>query len=163
MQSPFDPDLIRPDFSRRNDISTDDLARLDEPAVIREFSGFDSDGEHFYVFSVAGWLDGVNVATAEGGCKVGGSMIVINADSQSVADEMASLGLQDTIDAVRAEKAKEASALEALARMETVGLAERLRLAIKAPTQRNEAFEADSALVRTLAIEGVDTPVGSDR
>ncbi len=154
MQSPYTPCLIRPDFSSRNDISIEDLARVDEPAVIREFTGFDSDGVRFFVFSVAGWLDGTNVATAEGGCKVGGEMIVITATTQNDADEMASLGLQDTIDAIRAEKAREGAALEALARLETVGLAERLRLAIKAPTERNDAFEADTASMRTLEIEG---------
>jgi hypothetical protein len=152
MQSPYSPDLIRPDFSDRNDISIEDLIRVDEPALIREFAGLDSDGVRFFVFSVGGWLDGENVATREGGCTVGGDMIVITADTQAAADEMASLGLQDTIDAIRAEKVIEASALDALARMETVGLAERLRLAMRAPTQRNEAFEADSALVRTLEI-----------
>lgn len=96
-----------PDFSSRRELSLEELARLDEPAVIFEHFHVDEDGAHAYLYTVAGYLDGRNVAVEPdgsfaGGCTVAGDVIVVHAPDRSAADEMATQGLQDTIDAVRA-------------------------------------------------------------
>ncbi len=93
---------LAPDFTARRSLSLVDLVRLDEPAVIFEHFHVDSDGVHAYVYTVAGWLNGRNVADMRGGATVGGDVIVVHAKSRAEADAMAGEGLQTTIDAIRA-------------------------------------------------------------
>ncbi len=88
----------------------EELARLDEPACIYEHFHVDSDGVHAYVYTVAGWLNGRNVASALGGCTVGGDVIVVHAKSRAEADAMACEGLQTTIDAIRHHGARSLNA-----------------------------------------------------
>lgn len=109
--------LMVPDFSDRRVLSLDELAQLDEPAVIFEHFHVDSDGQHAYVYTVAGFLDGVNVAVNQrgefvGGAVVGGDVIVIHAPDRASADDMAGQGLMDTIDLHRAHLAQQAKGRE---------------------------------------------------
>jgi hypothetical protein len=96
-----------PDFSNRRNLSLEDLARLDDPAVIFEYFHVDSDGAHAYVYTVGGYLDGLPVARIVGrealGATVGGDVIIIHAADRKAADEMAAAGLETTIIAVRNE------------------------------------------------------------
>jgi hypothetical protein len=101
----FPASQITPDFGSRRALSLNELAQLDDPAVIFEHFHVDTDGAHAYVYTVAGWIDGQNVARVDGlsaeGCTVGGDVIVIHADDRQQADQIATQGLQDTIDAAR--------------------------------------------------------------
>ena len=105
-----------PDFSSRRELSLDELARLDEPACIYEDFYVDSDGVHAYIYTVAGWLDGQNVAVDQrgefvGGCTVAGDVILIHAADRQAADAMAALGLEDTISMWRNNAIKQGSEL----------------------------------------------------
>ena len=98
--------LMVPGFGARRSLSEDELLRLEEPAVIFEHFHVDSDGAHAYVYTVAGYLNGKNVAHLDGigsavGCTIGGDVIVIHEQDRAAADDMASQGLQDTIDLLR--------------------------------------------------------------
>jgi aspartate 1-decarboxylase len=72
---------IAPAFHTRRSINAADLKRLQDPAVIFEGERADSDGERFYTYTVAGWLDGQNIASMQGGATVGGDVIVIHAQT----------------------------------------------------------------------------------
>jgi len=141
---------VVPNLTLRRSITADELKRLEEPAVIREYHGFDSDGESYFVFTIAGFLDGQNIATMLGGCTVGGDAIVIHAETQVTADYMATLGLEDTINALNTEDEKIIDALAAQARLKTVGAVERLTLATKPDSEKSDQFEADTAKLVTL-------------
>jgi hypothetical protein len=91
-------------LSQRSDISVEDLLRLDEPAVLFEMQFDDADGEKTWAYTVAGWLDGRNIATADGGCLIGGQCILVSAKTRPEADEIASAGLADTIRLIAAEE-----------------------------------------------------------
>lgn len=162
--------MQEPDFTFRRHINADDLLRLDEPAVIREYSGVDSDGVRFFAFSVAGWLDGSNVANIHGGALVGGQVMLINADSQDEADEIAGLGLQSTIEDLRREQDKHLEAQVALARLEAIGPVRRLELGIAKSADKSDAFERDMAAIATLrgtdialSAGKVEAPTGVDQ
>jgi len=144
-----DPIAAREINSRRS-LAIEDLLRLDEPAVIFETSGLDSDGVPFWVYTVAGWLDGENVATIKGGCTIGGQAILVNARSRAEADFLAGSGLEDSINALRVEETKYLDALAALARLDSVGAAERLEQSIKRGADRSDAFVADTEAIRCL-------------
>lgn len=151
---------VAPDFSFRRRLVADDLRRLQEPAVIFEHEGVDADGERFFCYTVAGWLDGANVATIQGGCTVGGDVIVIAANSRADADLMAGLGLQDTIDSLHREEALYQEAHAAQARLDTIGALERMRLAQAAPADKSDAFVADADKLRVLAGDDIVLTVG---
>ena len=103
------------DLSNHPSISWDDLARLDEPSVILEGWHRDSDGVRAYFFTVAGYLDGRQIAVphharrAVLGCKVNGDAMIVHAESAAAAKAMAADGLFDTIEFVRAEQAQRAA------------------------------------------------------
>lgn len=139
---------VAPDFSLRRQIHAQDLRKLEEPAVIFEHHGIDSDGASFYVYTVAGWLDGQNIFSDQGGATIGGDVIVIHADTRQDADDMAGLGLQDTINALENEDAAMLDALAAQARLDSVSALERLDLAIR--KDKSDAYVEDIDKIRPL-------------
>jgi hypothetical protein len=141
-------DSVAPAFHLRRSIHAQDLRRLQEPAVIFEGERTDSDGARFYMYTVAGWLDGENVATMQGGATVGGDVILIAADTRDSADLMAGMGLQDTIDALNREEEATLDALAAKARLESVNPIRRMDLATA--SEKNPEFVADSLAIRKL-------------
>jgi hypothetical protein len=143
-------DNTAPAFHLRRSIHAQDLRRLQEPAVIFEGERTDSDGARFYMYTVAGWLDGENVATMQGGATVGGDVILIAADTRDSADLMAGMGLQDTIDALNREEEATLDALAAKARLESVNPIRRMDLATAPDSEKNPEFVADSLAIRKL-------------
>lgn len=123
---------------------------MQEPAVIFESASLDSDGSPFFTYTVAGWLDGENVATIQGGATVGGEVIVIAADDRETADLIAGMGLQDTIDALNREQERHIDALAAQARLESVNPIRRMDLATAPDSEKNPEFIADQLAIRTL-------------
>lgn len=124
--------------------------RLQEPAVIFEAEHVDNDGARVYIYTVAGWLDGENVASIQGGCTVGGDVILVDAESRVEADAKACLGLEDTINALHNERKRELAAQEALSRLEAAGAARRVEVAAKPDADKSTEFEADMAAIRPL-------------
>lgn len=147
-----------PVFHHRQQLVTDDLMRLQQPCVIFEHHGTDSDGVDFYVYTVGGWLDG---APLQDGCTVRGEVILVNASSRDEADLMAGMGLEDTINALHGEAQAYIDAHAALARLQSVSPLERLDLATKPDSDRSEAFEADTAAIRPLIGDDVMLTVGN--
>ncbi len=134
-----------PSFSQRRELSLDELAQLDEPAVIFEYHLPRIDAPTQWVYTVAGWLHGVNVATQEGGCTVGGDAIAVFADTREQADELACAGLDTTISAINADAAVKAKGALAAARLSAVGGMERVNQALRGD---NHDFKRDVALLR---------------
>lgn len=153
---------VAPSFHARRRISSEDLPRLQEPAAIFEHHGLDSDGVPFWVYTIAGWLDGRNIATREGGCTVGGDVMVVNADTRGEADAMACMALQDSIDAEVAAAGRRLAARASLARLESIGALERMRLAQAAPADKADAFVEDAAKIRELAGDDIVLTVGGN-
>lgn len=149
---------VAPDFSQRRKIHADELRELQEPAVIFEHEGLDSDGVRFFVYTVAGWLNGQNIATMQGGCTVGGECIIINAERREDADDMACMGLQDTIDALNREDEMIVEAMVARERLNTVGTLDRMDLATK--PEKNPEFIEDMAKARTLVGDDIVLTTG---
>lgn len=139
-----------PNLLLRRSLAAEDLLRLQEPAVIFEWDNIDSDGVPYYVYTVAGWLNGQNVATILGGCTVGGQAIIIHADSRAHADALAGLGLEDTLNALRLEASRLRDAQAALARLQSVSTMERIDAAIKPASDKSDAFVNDIDAVRPL-------------
>lgn len=137
-----------PAFHLRREIDLADLKRLQEPAVIHEGAFRDSDEKVFHVYTVAGWLDGQNIATIQGGATVGGDTIIISVEDRAEADDMACLGLQDTIDALHSEESKHLDALAAQARLSQVNGVRRMELATS--PEKNADFVADTEAIRPL-------------
>lgn len=131
---------------------------MQEPAVIFEHEWRDSDGELCFAYTVAGWLDGANVATMQGGCTVGGEVIIVHARSRGEADMIASLGLQDTIDALNREEEAHLDALAAQARLASVSPVRRIELATA--REKNEEFVADAEAIRPLRGDDIVLTVG---
>lgn len=151
---------VVPDFAHRRNITAADLKRLQEPAVIFEHEGRDSDGVLFYLYTVAGWLDGHNIATYQGGATVGGEVIVIHADSREDADLLAGMGLQDTIDALGSEDQRYLEALIARERLASVGPVERLGQATKPDSDKSDAFVEDVSKLRPLVGDDIVLAAG---
>lgn len=149
-----------PNFAYRQDLKAEDLRRLQEPACIFEAEHTDSDGVVAYIYTVAGWLDGRNVATLQGGCTVAGETMLIHADSREHADLLAGLGLQDTIDALNAEEARYIDAHAALARLHQINDVRRLEVAAKPDSDKSDDFEQDMAKVRPLVGDDIILTVG---
>ncbi len=141
---------VIPNFLLRRSIHASDLLRLQDPAVIREYSSFDENGEPYFAYTVAGFLDGENIAGMMGGATVGGDVIVISAPDQATADYMAGLGLEDTINALAREDEQVIDALAAKARLQSLNPIARLDLSMASDANRSEAFEADIAKIRPL-------------
>lgn len=151
---------VLPNFATRRHILAADLKDLQEPAVIFEGTHTDDDGATVYVYTVAGWLNGQNVATMQGGALVGGDVILISARNRKDADMMAGLGLQDTIDALNNEGNYILDALAAQARLKTLRPIERLNLATKPDSEKNPEFMEDAAKLRQLAGDDIVLTVG---
>lgn len=122
-----------------------ELAQLDEPAVIFEYSLLRDDAPTQWVYTVAGWLHGQNVATEQGGCTVGGDSIAVFADSRDQADALACEGLDSTISAINDEARVKAQGTLAAARLSAVGGMERLNQALRGD---NAEFHKDMALLK---------------
>lgn len=150
---------VAPAFHTRRQIAAADLKRLQEPAVIFEHEWRDADGELCFAYTVAGWLDGQNIASMQGGCTVGGDVIIIHAADRATADLMAGLGLQDTIDALNREEEAEIDALAARARLESVNPIRRLELATA--TEKNPEYVADTEAIRRLRGDDIVLAAGS--
>jgi hypothetical protein len=149
------------DLSGRRSLTLDELQRLQEPAVIFEYEGRDSDNVPHYVYTVAGWLDGRNVATMQGGCLVGGDAIVIHADTREHADFLAGDGLATTLSALDSENERYLEAEAALARLATVGAVDRVNLATKPDADKSDAFVSDVNLIRPLIGDDIILATGS--
>lgn len=141
---------VAPSFLHHADIKAADLARISDPCVVLEHEGVDSDGARFYCFTVGGWLDGKPLGNEYGGCSVGGDVIVISGVDREEAKWMASMGLQDSINALRGEQERYIDAQAALARLNSVTPEVRIDKAIAAPADRSDEFERDTALIRKL-------------
>lgn len=151
---------VLPNFATRRHILASDLKDLQEPAVIFEGTHTDTDGETVYVYTVAGWLHGQNVATMQGGALVGGDVILISARGRHEADMIAGLGLQDTIDALNREDDHITDALAAQARIASLRPIERLNLATKPDAEKNPEFIEDASKLRQLAGDDIVLTVG---
>ena len=97
---------MAPDWSSRRSLSMEELAQLDEPAVIYEHFHVDSDGAWVYVYTIGGFLNGRAIAIDDrgaylGGATVAGDVILVHAKDREEADAMASAGLEDTIEMIR--------------------------------------------------------------
>lgn len=138
---------VVPTFHLRRKLVADDLLRLDEPAVIFEHHGHDSDGVPFYVYTVAGVLDGERLGD---GCTIGGEVILINADTREEADAIACMGLQDTIDALGRAEDQLLDAAAALGRLGQVGHLGRMEASMKPASDMSDAFVRDQAAIRPL-------------
>lgn len=147
-----------PTFHHRQDLVADDLRRLQEPCVIFEHRGFDSDGVEFYLYTVAGWLDG---AYLQDGCTVKGEVILVHASSRDEADLIAGFGLEDTINALNAEESMYQDANAALARLSSISAMDRIDLATRSDADKSDAFEADTAAIRPLIGDDVILTVGN--
>ncbi len=141
---------VRVNLAGRRSLTTDELKRLQEPACIFEYCAADTDGEMHYVYTVAGWLDGQNVATVQGGCLVGGEAMVLHALSRDHADYLACDGLGTTINALHSEDERYLDAQAALARLASVGAVDRLDLATAPDADKSEAFVSDVDAIRPL-------------
>ena len=146
-----------PDFAHRPRLVADDLRHLDEPCVLFEHKGQDSDGVDFYLYTVGGWLNGVRLAD---GATVGGEVILIHARSREEADALASLGLMDTISALDAEEGMYQEARAAMARLSAIGKKARLEQTLKPDADKSDAFMQDMAKVRPLGGDDVILTVG---
>lgn len=151
---------VAPDFSWRDKIVAEDLRRLEQPCVVFEHEGVDSDGERFYCYTVGGILDGKPLGGLQGGVTVGGDVIVVSASSRGEADFMAGLGLQDTIAALNAEEAAYIEAHAAKARLDSVGPIRRIDLATATAADRNEDFVRDAQAVERLRGDDIVLTVG---
>jgi len=141
---------LAPNFLHRAEIVAADLARISEPCVILEHSGLDSDGAEFHCFTVGGYLDGQPLGDMRGGCTVGGDVIVISGMGAEDAKLVASMGLQDTIEAMGREGERYIEAQAALARLASVSPATRIDKATAPDADKSDAFERDTALIRPL-------------
>ena len=139
-----------PELGLRRALSPEELRRLEEPACIFEGEYIDGDGFRIFVYTVAGWLDGANVATIQGGCTVGGDAMLIEALDRQQADDIACRGLADTIDALNSEEADTLDRLAAKARLQAVNALRRHDLATKPDAEKSDEFEADMAAIRPL-------------
>lgn len=140
----------RPDLSRRPSITADQLRHVSEPCVIFEGGFLDDNGERIWVYSVGGWLDGRPLGSMLGGVTVGGDAILLHAADRASADAMASLGLQDTIEALNSEEADFQEANAALARLAAVSPVRRMELATAKASDLSDTFVEDAQQVRKL-------------
>lgn len=96
------------DQQYHEDITLDELLMLDDPCVVFQRSGTDSDGVGYFCYTVGGFLHGRRIGGPEGGALVGGDTIIVNATRRGDADDMAYHGLMQTIAAERQNRVKSA-------------------------------------------------------
>lgn len=146
-----------PAFHQRQSLVADDLLRLQEPCVLFEHAWRDSDGVKCWAYTIGGWLDGHLLTD---GCTVAGEVILVHARDRKEADYLASLGLQDTIDALHGEQEAVAAANAALVRMAAVGALDRIDIATKQGGDKSDAFEKDLEAIRPLIGDDIVLTVG---
>lgn len=149
-----------PSFAFRRALTPEELVRLDEPVAIYEGEHVDTDGETAYVYTVAGWLGGHNVATEQGGCTVGGEAMIVHGISRAHADVLVGYGLQDTIEALKREQDRFLDAQAALARLQTIGRLELVDQAMKPAADKSDAFVNDIDKVRPLVGDDIVLATG---
>jgi len=149
---------VAPNFLLRPSITAEELKRLQDPVALFEYDGRDSDGAPYFVYTVAGWLDGMNIATFQGGATVGGQVIIINADTREQADFLAADGLGATLNALDKDEQNTRDAHKALERLSSVGEQERLNQAIR--PDKNESFVDDAESIQKLRGDDVILTAG---
>lgn len=105
-------EILGPDwnFECHPDLSLDDLISLTDVAVVCEAERKDADGERFFVYTVAGRLNGQPCVAMDHmrkvvhGCLVEGDAIVVHGKTKAEADWIAMNGLLDTIAMLAAKK-----------------------------------------------------------
>ena len=140
----------RPSFGGRQSIAADDLRQISDPCVIFEADWLDDNGERVYAYTVGGWLNGQPLGGLGGGVTVGGEVMLVHGRTRGDADALASMGLQDTIDALNAEQGAYIDAQAALARLATVGAIDRMDMATANPADTSEQFVHDTQAIRRL-------------
>lgn len=148
---------VSPTFLHRQRLVAEDLRNLEDPCVIFEHKGIDSDGEVHYLYTIGGRLNGRPLPE---GCTVAGEVILIHASSRDEADAIAVLGLHDTILALDAEEGMYQDANAALARLRSVGAVERIDQATKPDSDKSDAFVDDVNKVRPLIGDDVILAAG---
>lgn len=148
---------VAPNFAFRRSLVAEDLRRLEDPAVIFEGTHVDGDGATAYLYTVGGWLDGVRLPE---GATVSGEVMLIHARDRGEADEIACMGLHDTILALDGEEAACQQAHAALARLNSVGAAEVLAQATKPASDTSDAFVRDTEAIRPLVGDDVVLAAG---
>lgn len=148
---------VFPAFHLRQQLVADDLKRLQEPCVLFEHAWRDSDGVKCWAYTVGGWLDGFRLAD---GCTVKGEVILVHAHNRKEADYLASLGLQDTIDALHREDGLYEQARSAQLRLASVGALERMAQASKPDADQSDAFVNDAKAIRPLIGDDLVLTVG---
>lgn len=148
---------VAPNFLLRQQITAEDLRRLQEPCVLFEYEGADSDLVPFYVYTVGGYLDGKRLTD---GCTVSGQVIVIHADSRHEADWIACQGLMDSVNLLDDEEARYQQAHAALARLGSISPVERMTQATKPDSDKSDAFREDVLAVRPLIGDDVILAAG---
>jgi hypothetical protein len=97
-------------YEAHPDITLTDLARMENPKPLCEGFAQDTDGDHFFYYTVVGELDGQEVAIADHvrkqayGALVGGDLMIIHTRHKGEADAMAEDGLRHTVELLRAEQ-----------------------------------------------------------
>jgi hypothetical protein len=141
---------VHPDYSTRQRIDAADLPRISDACVVFEHAWRDSDNEPCYAYTVGGWLDGRPLGGMQGGATVGGEVIVVHAVDRGAADQLAGLGLQDTIAAAQQEGAAYIKAQAALARLAAVNPVRRIELATADAANLSTEFVNDTRAIRPL-------------
>jgi hypothetical protein len=153
---------VAPTFHHRERILAEDLRKLEDPCVIFEHQGSDSDGARFFVYTVGGVLDGRKLGDFQGGVTVAGEVIIIHADRRDDADAMAADGLGQTIAALDVEEERYIDAHAAQARLASVGPIERLDQATKPASDVSDRFVEDVAKIRPLAGDDIILTTGRE-
>lgn len=148
---------VVPSFGHRRSITAEDLRHVEEPCVILEHHGYDSDGQDYYVFTVGGVLDGVPLLE---GVTIGGEVAIVHADSPDQAKQIASDGLLTTLQGLDTEEDRYRQARAALARLRSVGPLERLDQATKPAADKSDSFVEDVDAVRPLIGDDVVLATG---
>lgn len=96
-------------FECHPDLSLTDLIRITDLDVICEAERKDADGAKFYIYTVAGRLDGQPCVAVDHinkcvhGCLVEGDAIIVHGKTRAEADWIALNGVRDTIDMLKFE------------------------------------------------------------
>lgn len=151
---------VRPDLSGRDNIPADELRHVSEPCAVFEGDFLDENGDHVWIYTVGGWLRGRPLGGIRGGVLVGGDAIALVAQDRMTADAMASLGLQDTIEALDSEEHAYQEANAALARLSQVNAVRRMELATAKPSDLSDAFVADVGQIRILRGDDIALSAG---
>lgn len=139
-----------PDFLKRPRITAEQLRQVQDPCLVFEHHWLDSDGQQCWGYTVGGLLNGKPLGGLQGGATVGGEIVIVHAATRQDADAIASLGLQDTLQALEDEADAYIEAHAAMARMASVNPLRRHDLATAAPADKSDEFERDAEAIRKL-------------